>query len=113
MALLGLGFGMIVSSMTTKYRDLTFLITFGIQLLMYISAVVYPLEIVKEKAANYAWIVEYNPMTTVIEAFRHMVLGEGYFSLISIGVMLLISILIFLIGLMIFNRTEKSFIDTV
>lgn len=113
MALLGLGFGMIISSMTTKYRDLSFLVTFGVQLLMYISAVVYPLEIIKNKAAKYAWIVEYNPMTTVIESFRFMVLGEGTFSIANIIYTFMISIFIFLIGLVIFNRTEKSFIDTV
>ncbi|NER12186.1 ABC transporter permease [Leptobacterium flavescens] len=113
MAMLGLGFGMITSSMTTKYRDLTFLVSFGVQLLMYISAVGYPLEVVKEKAAKYAWVVEYNPMTTVIEAFRYMTLGEGTISAFSISMTLIVSVVVFLIGLVIFNRTEKSFIDTI
>lgn len=113
MALLGLGLGMIISSMTTKYRDLSFLITFGVQLLMYLSAVAFPLEEAKQKAAEYAWIVEYNPMTTVIESFRFMMLGEGVFSITGIIITFCISIFIFLTGLMIFNKTEKSFIDTI
>ncbi|NAS29816.1 ABC transporter permease [Flavobacteriaceae bacterium R38] len=113
MALLGLGFGMIISSMTTKYRDLSFLVTFGVQLLMYISAVVYPLEVIKEKAAQYAWIVEYNPMTTIIETFRFMMLDQGVFTLNWILYAILISGLVFLTGLLVFNRTEKNFIDTV
>ena len=113
MGMLGLGLGMIISSMVTKYRDLTFLISFGVQLLMYLSAVMYPLAIVKQKMPKYAWIVEYNPMTTVIETFRNIVLGTGEVSIIQIVYMLGISILIFLIGLVIFNKTEKTFIDTI
>ena len=81
MGLFGLGLGMIISSMTTKYRDLTFLVNFGVQLLMYASAVMYPVEFFKEKLPDLAWIVEYNPMTTVIEAFRHMTLGVGDYSI--------------------------------
>ena len=75
MAMLGLGLGMIVSAMTTKYRDLSFLITFGIQLMMYLTTVIYPLSTVKEKYPKYQWLVEYNPMTPIIEAFRYGFLG--------------------------------------
>ncbi|APG64706.1 ABC transporter permease [Tenacibaculum todarodis] len=113
MGLLGLGLGMVISSMVTKYRDLTFLIGFGVQLLMYLSAVMYPLEIVKQKAPEYAWIVEYNPMTTVIETFRNIVLGTGVVSILQLVYMVSISIIIFLLGLLIFNKTEKTFIDTI
>lgn len=113
MALLGLGLGMIVSSLTTKYRDLKFLIGFGVQLLMYGSAVMYPLSYFKEKLPNLAWFVEYNPMTTIIEAFRHMTLGVGDYSTSNMIYTGIISFFIFIIGLIIFNRTEKSFIDTV
>ncbi|ULC60553.1 ABC transporter permease [Flaviramulus sp. BrNp1-15] len=113
MGLLGLGLGMIISSMTTKYRDLKFLITFGVQLLMYGSAVMYPLSFFKEKLPNISWIVEYNPMTTIIEAFRYMTLGVGDYSLSKMVYASVISIVIFLIGLIIFNKTEKSFIDTI
>lgn len=113
MALLGLGLGMIVSSLTTKYRDLKFLIGFGVQLLMYGSAVMYPLSYFKEKLPNISWIVEYNPMTTIIEAFRYMTLGVGDYSTANMLYTGVISFVIFIIGLIIFNRTEKSFIDTV
>lgn len=113
MGLFGLGFGMTISSMTTKYRDLSFLVGFGVQLLMYGSAVMYPLSYFKEKVPEYVWLVEYNPMTTIIELFRFMTLGIGEFSFFKFLYAGVISILFFLIGLIIFNKTEKSFIDTV
>ncbi|EDP94269.1 ABC transporter permease [Kordia algicida OT-1] len=114
MGLLGLGLGMIISSMVTKYRDLTFLVQFGIQLMMYVSAVMYPIAIVKDKLPSYvSWIVEYNPLARVIESFRFMVFQEGEFSLQYIFITLGISVIIFLFGLIIFNKTERNFIDTV
>lgn len=119
MALLGLGLGMIISSMTTKYRDLSFLINFGVQLLMYASAVMYPVSLIKEKVASGAMpsiagiLIEYNPMSVIIELFRHMVLGVGDFSFYKILYVLLSGVFVFLIGLIIFNKTEKSFIDTI
>ena len=113
MALLGLGFGMVISSLTTKYRDLTYLLGFGVQLLMYGSAVMYPLSYFKEKLPEYSWLVEYNPMTTFIELFRYMTLGIGEFSMSSFIYATIISVSLFLIGLVVFNRTEKNFIDTV
>ncbi|WP_346883652.1 ABC transporter permease [uncultured Algibacter sp.] len=113
MALLGLGFGMIISSMTTKYRDLTFLLTFAVQLLMYGSAVMYPLSYFKEKLPNISWLVEYNPMSVIIETFRFITLGVGEFSLPMLVYVSSVSVLVFFIGLIIFNKTEKSFIDTV
>ncbi len=113
MALLGLGFGMTISSMTTKYRDLTFLVTFGVQLLMYASAVMYPLSFFKEKLPKLSWIVEYNPMTTIIEAFRYMTLGVGDYSTNKMIYAVVVSVVMFLVGLVIFNKTEKSFIDTI
>ncbi|AUC75808.1 ABC transporter permease [Olleya sp. Bg11-27] len=113
MALFGLGFGMIISSLTTKYRDLTYLVGFGVQLLMYGSAVMYPLSYFKEKLPEYSWLVEYNPMTTFIELFRHMTLGTEAFSLSSFLYAGVVSIVFFLLGLIVFNRTEKTFIDTV
>ena len=113
MGVLGLGLGMIISAMTTKYRDLKFLLGFGVQLLMYTSAVMYPLSFFKEKLPNVSWIVEYNPMTTIIEAFRYMTLGVGDYSLFKMIYAGVVSIIIFFIGLIIFNKTEKSFIDTI
>jgi lipopolysaccharide transport system permease protein len=113
MALLGLGLGMIISAFTTKYRDLKILVGFATSLLVYFSAVPYPLSEVQKKLPDYAWIVEYNPLTNIIEGFRYMILDTGIFSWSSFSYTLLFSILIFLIGLIVFNRTEKNFIDTV
>nr|WP_040287989.1 ABC transporter permease [Bizionia argentinensis] len=114
MALLGLGLGMIISSMTTKYRDLTILVGFGVQLLMYVSAVPYPVSEAKAKFPEaVALIVEYNPLTQIIEGFRYMLLNTGTFSWFGFLYTLAISMVLFLIGLVIFNKTEKSFIDTV
>jgi lipopolysaccharide transport system permease protein len=113
MAMLGLGLGMIISAMTTKYRDLSFLITFGIQLMMYLTTVIYPLSTVKEKYPRYEWLVEYNPMTPIIEAFRYGFLGKGTFSMLSLGMTTAITTVILLVGIVIFNRVERTFIDTV
>ena len=105
---------MIISSLVTKYRDLIFLVQFGIQLLMYVSAVMYPIKVASEKLPSYiSWIVEYNPLARVIESFRFMVFEEGKFSSLQILITLVASITIFIIGLVIFNRTERNFIDTV
>lgn len=114
MALLGLGLGMIISSMTTKYRDLTILVGFGVQLLMYVSAVPYPVSEAKLKFPE--WVVpfvEYNPLTQIIEGFRYMLLNTGSFSLAGFLYTLIISFIVFILGLVIFNKTEKSFIDTI
>ncbi len=113
MGLLGLGLGMIISSMVTKYRDLVFLIQFGVQLLMYLSAVMYPISLIQEKLSSYAWIVTYNPMAHVIETSRNMLLSTGSVSKIWILYSGSITILIFFIGIIIFNKTEKHFIDTI
>lgn len=114
MALLGLGLGMIISSMTTKYRDLTVLVGFGVQLLMYASAVPYPVSEAKLKFPTwFVPIVEYSPLTQVIEGFRYMLLNTGSFSWMGFGYTLVVSLVIFMVGLIIFNKTEKSFIDTV
>ncbi len=119
MGTLGLGFGMIISSMTTKYRDLTFLVAFGVQLLMYASAVMYPLELVKSKVAEgripemTGLLIEYNPMTTVVEMFRNVTLGIGGINIQMLIYVMITSTVIFLLGLIIFNKTEKSFIDTI
>ena len=112
--MLGLGLGMIFSSLTTKYRDLSVLLTFAVQLLMYVSAVPYPMSEAKAKFPSVvATFVEYNPLTQIMEGFRYMLLDTGEFNLIRFLYTLFISIFLFLIGLVIFNRTEKSFIDTV
>ena len=113
MAMLGLGLGMIISAMTTKYRDLSFLITFGIQLMMYLTTVIYPLSVVKVKYPKYEWLVEYNPMTSLIEAFRYGFLGQGTFTVTSLVITTISTTIILLVGILIFNRVEKTFVDTV
>ena len=113
MGILGLGLGMFISSLVTKYRDLSYLIGFGVQLLMYVSAVVYPMALVKEKMPEYAWLVQYNPLAYIIETTRYMLLNVGYLYFWGLGYKFLATVLIFLVGVLIFNRTEKSFIDTV
>lgn len=113
MGFLGLGMGMIISSMVTKYRDLTFLVSFGVQLLMYVSAVMYPMALIKEKLPKIGWLIEYNPLAYIVESSRYLLLGEGSISVWGLAYTALISIVLFLLGLVIFNKTEKSFIDTV
>ena len=113
MALLGLGTGMIISAMTTKYRDLAFLVTFGVQLLMYATTVIYPLSTAIEKYPAYSWIIEYNPMTPIIETFRYGFLGEGSFTWASFGYAIAVTLLLLTFGIVIFNKVEKTFVDTV
>ena len=110
MAMLGQGWGMIISSLTTKYRDLTYLATFGTQLLMYASPIVYPLSVVPEK---YKLIIIANPMTPVIEGFRFAFIGRGHLDLNLLLYSISVSLMIFIIGVLIFNKVEKIFIDTV
>ena len=113
MGVLGLGLGMIISSLVTKYRDFTYLIGFGVQLLMYLSAVMYPMALIKEKLPRYGWLVEYNPLAYVIETSRYMLLNIGQISFLGLGYTFILTIIVFFGGLLVFNKTEKSFIDTV
>lgn len=113
MAMLGLGIGMILSSLTTKYRDFNIFISFGMQLLLYLSAVMYPLALVKEKLSEYYWVVEYNPVAQVIEAYRYMLLNTGSPNIKGLLISFALSIFLVLLGLVVFNKTEKTFIDTV
>lgn len=113
MALLGLGIGLVITAMTTKYKDLTFLVTFGVQLLMYSTTVIYPLSEARKKFGEMSKLIEYNPMTGIIEAFRYSFLGKGEFSLWSIGYSSIITVLILFVGILIFNKTEKNFVDTI
>ncbi len=113
MGVLGLGLGMIISSLVTKYRDLSFLVGFGVQLLMYVSAVMYPMALLKEKLPNFGWLIEYNPLAYVIETARYMLLNEGSISTSGLLYTVCVTVVVFFVGLLIFNKTEKSFIDTV
>ncbi len=110
MALLGLGLGLIITAMTTKYRDLAFLVTFGVQLLMYGTTVIYPLSAAPEK---YKFIIELNPMTGIIEAFRYAFLGKGEFTTWSICYSVVVTLIVLFLGIIIFNKTEKNFVDTI
>lgn len=110
MAMQGLGLGMIVSAMTTKYRDLAFLLTFGVQLLMYATTVIYPLSSLSGKLY---WVVALNPITFVIEGFRKSLLGVGAFDGMTLMYSVFSSSLILFLGLLIFNKVEKSFVDTI
>lgn len=111
MALLGLGLGMLISAMTTKYRDLAFLVTFGVQLLMYATTVIYPLSTVIQKPLG--WLVAYNPMTPLIETFRYGFLGNGTFSWGAIGYTTGVTLFFLVLGIVVFNKVEKNFVDTV
>ncbi|HQY19722.1 MAG TPA: ABC transporter permease [Ignavibacteria bacterium] len=110
MAGLGLGFGIIVSSLTTKYRDFSFLVSFGVQLLMYATPVIYPLSALPEK---YKWIVLANPMTAIIDTFRYAYLGAGTFNAGNLIYSSIFMVVILSFGIVIFNRVEKTFMDTV
>jgi lipopolysaccharide transport system permease protein len=109
-AALGLGVGIIISSLTTKYRDLTYLITFGIQLLMYATPVIYPMSFFEGK---YKLILLLNPLTPVIEIFRFSVLGVGEVSWWHLLYSISFTFVTLLIGILIFNKIEKSFMDVV
>ncbi len=110
MAGLGLGLGIIVSSLTTKYRDLTFLVGFGVQLLMYATPVIYPLSALPEK---YKWIILANPMTSIVDTFRFAFLGAGSFNSGNLLYTSIFVVVILSIGIVVFNRVEKTFMDTV
>jgi lipopolysaccharide transport system permease protein len=110
MAGLGFGFGVLISSLTTKYRDFTFLIGFAVQLLMYGSSVVLP---ISSMSPDIKKIILLNPLTSIIEAFKFIFLGSGFFDvywlLYGFGFMIVLVIL----SVIIFNKVEKSFMDTV
>ena len=113
MGLLGLGMGMIISSMVTKYRDLKYLLNFGVQLLMYVSAVMYPISLIQEKLPEFAWLVAYNPLAYIIDVSRYLLLSTGEFSASGLIYTVLVTFVILIAGMLVFNRTEKNFIDTV
>lgn len=110
MAMFSLALGMLISALTVKYRDLVFLIQFGIQLFMYATPVVYPLSIVSPERQ---WILVLNPMTSIIETFRFAFLGSGTFHYVHLLYSFASILIIFVLGLLVFNRTEKSFMDIV
>lgn len=110
MAVLSLGLGVLISSLTTKYRDLTVLITFGVQLLMYASAVPYPLSSIPEK---YQALLLLNPIVPVIEGFRYALFGTGTFNVVMLGYTTVFCVGVLALGIVVFNKIERSFMDTV
>lgn len=110
MAALGLGLGIIVSSLTTKYRDLHVLVTFGVQLLMFVTPVVYPVSMVSQQ---YRWLILANPMTALVETFRYAFLGAGTFDLWHLIYSGGVTFVILCIGVVLFNHVERTFMDTV
>jgi lipopolysaccharide transport system permease protein len=110
---LSLGFGIIISSMTTKYRDLKFLVAFGVQLWMYATPVIYPLSVMAGHYKKYMWIIQANPVTAVMETFKYGFLGQGSFTWLSLGYSFAFSIFILLFGMIVFNKVEKSFMDVI
>ena len=111
--LLAMGIGMILSAFTTKYRDLSILIGFGLNLVMYLSAVMYSMDAAKVKLKDYYWAVEWNPVAHIIESYRSIWFDNLEIHWTGIYVGLGLGSLLFFIGLIVFNRTEKTFIDTV
>src|SRR5271157_1526699 len=110
MAGLGLGFGIIISSLTTKYRDLRFLVQFGVQLLMYATPVIYPASSIP---ARYQMLIQANPMTSIVEAFRYAFLGAGSINPMGLLYSFCFMLVVVTIGTVIFNRVEATFMDTV
>ena len=110
MAGLGLGFGIIISSLTTKYRDLRFLVTFGVSLLMYATPVIYPVSSIPER---FQWLILANPMTPIVEAFRYAFLGAGTVDIKHLLYSFAFMLIVVLLGSVIFNRVEQTFMDTV
>jgi len=110
MGLQGLGLGLIITAMTNKYRDLAFLVTFGVQLLMYATPVIYPSSSVPEQ---YRWLFSLNPMSQIVETARLGFLGVGQFTWGGFLYTIIATLLILLAGIIIFNKVEKKFIDTV
>lgn len=111
LGMLGLGFGIIISSLTTKYRDLAILVTFGVQLWMYATPVVYPLSQLSNGLLRKIIIV--NPVTASVEIFRYAILGQGTIEPLYLIVSWVVTAIVIVFGIMIFNRVEKTFMDTV
>jgi lipopolysaccharide transport system permease protein len=108
---LGLGLGIVISSLTTKYRDFTLLMTFAIQLAMYATPIAYPLSFLKNK--SYKWLIDINPLTSIVEAFRYALFGKGSFDPGGLAYSTVFMLVVLLVGILFFNKVEKTFMDTV
>lgn len=110
---LALGFGIIISSLTTKYRDLKFLLVFTVQLWMYGTPVIYPLSVMQGKYEKYMWLIQANPVTSIMETFKYGFLGQGTFSWLALGYSAVFTLVVLFAGAVIFNKVERSFMDVV
>ena len=108
--MLSIGFGTFFSAITAKYRDLTFAMTFIIQIWMFATPIVYPLSLISDK---YKFIASLNPMTSIVEIFRYMFLGQSSINFTIIFTSLVVTFIVLIIGLLLFNKVEKNFMDTV
>lgn len=107
---LALGIGLLITALTTKYRDFRFLIAFSVQLAMYATPIIYPTSMIEGKMK---WVIMANPMSSIIETFRYAFTGTGNFSWSALGYSFVVMILFLIIGTLIFNKVEKTFMDTV
>ncbi len=110
LTILGLGFGIIISSLTTKYRDLTILVGFGLRLWMYLCPVVYSASMIPDRFINLYML---NPVTPALMIFRYAIYGSGYAPVKMWGVSWIVTLVVLIIGVIIFNKVEKTFMDTV
>ncbi len=110
LAALSLGFGIIISSLTTKYRDLKILFTFIVQLWMYATPVIYPLSTMSQRQQS---IMALNPVTSIIETFKYGTMGVGTFSWAQLGYSFGFMVVLLTIGIVVFNKVQRSFMDTV
>ena len=113
LALFSLGLGMIFSSLTTKYRDLSLLLGFGVSLFMWFTPVILPTSLVKQKLGSYGFLADLNPLTPIFECFKYGFIGSGDFDMVRLLTSFAFIIGILFVGIVIFNKSEKSFIDTV
>ena len=111
MAGIGLGLGIIISSLTTKYRDFTVLIGFAVQLFMYATPIAYPLSFLKDK--SFAPFIEWNPLSPVVEGFRYALFNTGNFELLSLGYSVVFMLVVLILGAVFFSKVERTFMDTV
>ncbi len=110
---LGLGFGILISSVTTKYRDMAILFGFVTGLWMYATPIIYPLSVMKEKYEEYMWIIQLNPLTSIVEALRYGFMGAGTVDWFWLGYSFVVTIIVIILGSWVFNKVERSFIDVV
>lgn len=110
---LGLGFGILISSVTIKYRDMAILFGFVTGLWMYATPIIYPLSVMKEKYEEYMWIIQLNPLTSIVEALRYGFMGAGTVDWFWLGYSFVVTIIVIILGSWVFNKVERSFIDVV